>query len=793
MASSNSSASTQRERPPHIEELNLESNRIPLKPARVSKMESKLNLRKIFSRQKPKRDVIPEFGAPILESPTSPGSSTLTTDALYLPYASATSLSLHALQYPESPAPSFLSGEEPGRPQTGRCTSIIDDEQMQVGISSMPWPPPPFLEAYQQAVKRAMMSMCTVPTETLERISSAAADGSSTRKTSDASTMGDSNKRSDTRRRLNRNTAARSPLDFTSKIYVLTTSGWLFQYAADGEDDRPPERALRITKNSAAFASDLIPGRHWVIQVLSEADTAGAANTTSKGRKSKHKDAEKRQVSNFLLVCETPDDMESWLAALRQEIEVLGGRKKVSETGEILNNSDTKIGVSQGDLVSPEQARYSRIIRQDLSWNQESALGIDGLERTPDLLQDDESTTASLVSSEGHNLESLRDSNGNRYSMAFGTPPNSSPACSPTRPSFPSYTHEAYALDQLAKIPGSSLGAPEVRARPNATAIMDRRQSRLAENGDLDIYSANGRRQSMDLTRRDSAEHEYISGPQSFPNFSIPQAVSRRFSVGQTAFITINQTKPASPTQAESSRSSQDSSRSVRKAPPTALPLSRPLSVVIDLPSPIGPSLSPVALTHDLTTNLNVAIAGSGSAVPRRFVSLTNLRNQQQPNGQAVAETLPLRLNPAKAVGRNRGLSHTVGYFTPPTANTQRSPMSVEVSHPPNSQHSMIGEPFSLDAALHAQQYNHFEPPAPASDAHQQPRYPVQAGRILTSQRSMSVLAGMPPPAPPPTCALPPVPPMHAPPNCALPPIPVKAAKRQLQVRTVTINQTVAA
>ncbi|KXJ92377.1 hypothetical protein Micbo1qcDRAFT_162643, partial [Microdochium bolleyi] len=331
---------------------------------------------------------------------------------------------------------------------------------------------------------------------------------------------------------------ARSPLDFASKIYVLTTSSWLFQYAAEGDHDRPPERALRITKNSAAFASDLIPGRHWVIQILSAADTISTANADSKSRKTKQKGADKRQVSTFLLVCETPDDMESWLAVLRQEIEMLGGKKKASETGEVLREtSDRKVEMDRHSLTSPEPTRYSRIIREDFSWNQ------DKLERTPDLLQDDVSTTASLVSSEGNNLENLRDSSGNRYSAAsmelraFGTPPNSSPACSPTRPSFPSFAHETYVLEQVAKMPSLAPGAPEVRARPNAAAIMNRRQSRQVANADLNVYNVSGRSPSVDSTRRDSAEHEYVSTPQSIPNFSIPQAVSRRFSALQAPAI----------------------------------------------------------------------------------------------------------------------------------------------------------------------------------------------------------------------------------------------------------------
>ncbi|KAH7031095.1 uncharacterized protein B0I36DRAFT_362840 [Microdochium trichocladiopsis] len=800
----NKSTYSLRERPPHLDALAIDSQRVPLKQDRLNKRESKLSLRNIFGRQKTKRDVIiPEQGPPRLESPTSPGSSSFMSDAHPWSYAPDSSMSTLMLQHSSnsldhtgsSPLPSAHStpGEFTGDYRANKRASMAEPIQGHASVASMPWPPPPLCEAYQQAVKRAMMSMCTAPIETLQRISSTAADGLIGRKASDAS---DLNKRSEHRRRLNRNTMARNPIEFASKIYVLTTSSWLFQYAADGDNDRPPERALRITKDSAAFASDLIPGRHWVIQVLSVADTAISANIDNKGRKTRLKGVDKRQVSNFLLVCETPEDMESWLSVLRHEIEILGGRKKASETG-----------VADDTGRQREEARYSQIIREDFSWNQENALSMDKLERTPELLQDDGSTTASLDSSDGNNLESPRDSSGNRFSVAsmelraFGTPPNSSPACSPTRPNFSSY-HDSCEMEHLPNMAKSIHGAPEIRTRPNAAAILTRRQSRQAVNGDLDIYTVSGRRQSVESTRRDSAEHEYVSAPQSIPNFSIPQAVSRRFSSIQPPAITISQSTPPSPPQAEPA--GQDLLRPTRRAPPTALPLSRPLSVVVDLPSPISPRLSPgPSRQHTqgqerlpgLDAQLQAPGALASIGATRRFVSLSNLRHPQKSTTEVVPEGPASRPDPVRAMERAQGLSPTIGYFGSPTAFVPRSSMAVEFSHPANYRHSMLGEPVSLDATLQARPSTAAAGAGPATTSFLwEARSSSLTPRTLATQRSMPSLGDMPPPAPPPTCALPPIPPRYAPPTCALPPIPTSAsAKRRSRMHTAATPQTATA
>lgn len=792
---------------PHTNNITTDEEGMSLKQGRTNKRESKLNLRNIFGRQKPKRDVvIPEPGPPQLESPTSPMAGSSMADLHHWPYAADAPLSTPMLRRSsnslDQPAYSPMlsvhvnGAEGVGDSRANKRASISEHEQSHASTAVMPWPPPPLCQAYQQSVKHAMMSMCTVPTETLQRLSSTTK--ATARKLSDAN---DAGKRPEPRMRLSRATLTKSPMEFASKIYVLTNSSWLFQYSADGDNDRPPERALRISKDSAAFASDLIPGRHWVIQVLSVADAAMSELNDSKGRK-KSKGADKRQVSNFLLVCETPDDMESWLAVLRHEIEIVGGKKKASETGEPDESRHSS-------LTAREQPRFSQIVREDFSWTRENALTMDKLERTPDLLQDDVSTTASLVSSDGNNLDNLRDSSGNRFSVtsidlrAFGTPPQSSPACSPTRSNFPSYVHDTSDMDHSSNLGKSSNGHLEIRARPNAAAILNRRQSRQTGNDELATYNARNR--SLSVDSRASTEHEYVSAPQSIPNFSIPQAVSRRFSAAQTPAITISQPLPSSPPSPPRSDSSpNDLLRPLRKAPPTALPLSRPLSIVIDLPSPVSPNLPTVPswspnLNNEHLPSLDAQLQESpillpGQGIPRKFGSLTNLQDREQLAAEGSQDVTMLRVDPVRDMERAQGLSPTCGYFVPPPVTTLRSSMAVEISHPDNYRHSTTGERLFPDALVQPRPSTGLSASATTTFVYEPRTSSLAGSRALATQRSMPILGDMPPPAPPPTCALPPVPAKYPPPSCGLPPVPPpKSTKRKSAGRAYHAPHAVAA
>src|SRR5690606_3098351 len=117
------------------------------------------------------------------------------------------------------------------------------------------WDPPPLFQAYPQAIRHAQLPACTHSAEAVLRMSDKRIVRDDLQ-----SALDDTNRVTDRRKKHRRNLS--DALEWTTKIYVLVTSGYLLQYAGEGSFDRLPERMLHLGKDSAAFASDVIPGRH---------------------------------------------------------------------------------------------------------------------------------------------------------------------------------------------------------------------------------------------------------------------------------------------------------------------------------------------------------------------------------------------------------------------------------------------------------------------------------------------------------------------------------------------------
>ncbi|KAI9778966.1 MAG: hypothetical protein M1839_007777 [Geoglossum umbratile] len=200
---------------------------------------------------------------------------------------------------------------------------------------------PPLFQAYPQAIKHASLSAPTLSAETILK------HHSRRRGTSlgqdvlrDVVELGSLNGKKEEKARKKHKRKTSSPIsnaDWTNKVYVLLTSGCLLQYAGDGSFDRLPERVMQLGKDSVAFASDVIPGKHWVLQVSQDVDREGELPPeTSKSIFSKlsFRSSETRKAtSSFLLVLDNPEDLHSWMFAVRQEIELLGGTRHKPEAG----------------------------------------------------------------------------------------------------------------------------------------------------------------------------------------------------------------------------------------------------------------------------------------------------------------------------------------------------------------------------------------------------------------------------------------------------------------------------
>lgn len=211
------------------------------------------------------------------------------------------------------------------------------------------WHPPPLFQAFPQSVKHATIQACVFSPEVLMRTQSQRRQAEillermdSVRDLSIISEDGtEAKKLEKNHRRLISNSVLNPPTpELTNKIYILCTAGYVLQYAGDGTFDRTPEKVLKLGKDSAAFACDLIPGKHWVLQISSHALEDGAREPPAPARSRNSMLSRLRSpavpvrktATSFLLVLESAEEMDSWMTAVRKEIDNQGGKQVRDES-----------------------------------------------------------------------------------------------------------------------------------------------------------------------------------------------------------------------------------------------------------------------------------------------------------------------------------------------------------------------------------------------------------------------------------------------------------------------------
>ncbi|KAF4550191.1 Hypothetical protein D9617_18g033820 [Elsinoe fawcettii] len=108
------------------------------------------------------------------------------------------------------------------------------------------------------------------------------------------------------------------------KIFSLTRNGYLLQYADRGNSDRLPERVQRLTKDTCAIASDLVPGKPYTVQVAESTSVQEIARPDSPSffsRLGMKHNQPKKQIPSTLIVLDTAKELEEWLFAIRKEIQ----------------------------------------------------------------------------------------------------------------------------------------------------------------------------------------------------------------------------------------------------------------------------------------------------------------------------------------------------------------------------------------------------------------------------------------------------------------------------------------
>ncbi|KAJ8105250.1 hypothetical protein OPT61_g10293 [Boeremia exigua] len=236
------------------------------------------------------------------------------------------------------------------------------------------WEPPPLFQAFPQSVKHATLQACVFPPEVLMRTQSQRRQAEILRERIDTArdlsvieeNSTETKKLEKSHKRLISNSVLNPPApELVSKIYVLVTAGYVIQYAGDGPFDRAPEKVLKLGKDSAAFACDLIPGKHWVLQISSHAHDDGTVEmgpkSTLLSRLRTQNAIGRKAATSFLLILESAEEMDAWMTAVRKEIENNGGQRVKDESVRASSSTDR----SSGKQSSETSHRY--LVQRDSS------------------------------------------------------------------------------------------------------------------------------------------------------------------------------------------------------------------------------------------------------------------------------------------------------------------------------------------------------------------------------------------------------------------------------------------
>ena len=433
------------------------------------------------------------------------------------------------------------------------------------------WDPPPLFQAYPQAVKYANLRTPTVSTNAILRSNGSKqtmnvsedvthSSGNSESANAEANVA----KRNYSKRKF-KHTLVESTLkeDWTRDLYVLVTSGYFLQYSGEGSFDRLPEKIMALSKDSAAFASDVISGEHWVLQVSQSYDADGIQSSKDLGSILKKivfpRDA-KRSAPSLLLVLDSAEEMDSWLRVVRGEIESIGG-KEYRPDSEAKGPEEDAAGKKHGQLShryslrSPD--RYSGMMWDSTPDGSFGNVIKDNWALSPAARPSPTSTIkrrsiASQMSADSPTmsinqtyLDQLRSSPRLSYpsagprtsSTSCGSSPGPSPRPAPANPNLPFPEH------------ASSLGK---RATPVPKLPISRRDSTQNGYHALSDHSPTSRSNSRSVSRspRRLSTRRFPSGHSTPPvatNFSVPTFAKRNSIIAKVSSTSTEQV-PGSPT-----------------------------------------------------------------------------------------------------------------------------------------------------------------------------------------------------------------------------------------------------
>ncbi|KAL4879168.1 hypothetical protein BJY04DRAFT_220530 [Aspergillus karnatakaensis] len=388
---------TQRPRPSEFENGNAE--RVPLQPAHVKRQSSRSSLRHIFSREKPARKSpdaklsgIEEVQDSVQQNPAEPA----------VPLSPSDCATPRAIVSTPTTATASMSTNS-SRSKLQQKSRTKTDEDDLPPAEDVAWKPPPLFKAYPQGLKHATLAAPLLSGDSIIRLHATfKARGASLQDDDQANQPANEEPTDD-------NSARKKKLDkekqkyiralsdniengeWTRRVYVLATTGYILQYAGEGKHDRLPEKMLLLGPKSVAFASDAIPGKHWVLQVSQGSEEESSTNSPETSRPifsrfGFHRSHSRRLARNLLLVFNDPDEMSSWLLAVRAQIETRGGKEYVSEKvydEDMEGQLRTTPGMRQ--MVKRDPNRFSTVLlqpRQSMVFDDKDSSGGDQSRRS---------------------------------------------------------------------------------------------------------------------------------------------------------------------------------------------------------------------------------------------------------------------------------------------------------------------------------------------------------------------------------------------------------------------------
>ncbi|RDW90383.1 peptidase family M20/M25/M40 protein [Aspergillus mulundensis] len=336
----------QRPRPSDYE--NGKTERVPLQSAHVKRQSSRSSLRHIFSREKHGRKSDARLsGIEEVQDPVSQASTDEEAPLSPTPDDCDTPRAVPVSAVPAAATTSSSATPPRSKLQSKQRSKTVEEDN--TPVEDVAWKPPPLFKAYPQGLKHATLASPILSSDSIMRLHATFKAREANLRDNDQQASQPANEEP-----VEEPTARKKKLDkekqkylralsenvengeWTQRIYVIATSGYILQYPGDGKHDRLPEKMLLLGPKSVAFASDAIPGKHWVLQVSQGTEEDSGANSAETARPllsrfGFHRSHARRLARNLLLVFSDPEEMSSWLLAVRAQIEARGGKKYVSE------------------------------------------------------------------------------------------------------------------------------------------------------------------------------------------------------------------------------------------------------------------------------------------------------------------------------------------------------------------------------------------------------------------------------------------------------------------------------